>query len=218
MLAKITLHCYDDGMAPRKAREQANDRILDTEALKGLAHPLRIAIFEALSTYGPATASGLGVRLDESSGATSYHLRQLAKHGFVREVEGRGTGRERWWERVPGGVTVSEMEFEERSAGREASRRVSNAFERMRADQLRAFNDRGLETFGPEWLLPAQLSTANLRLTADEFADLTERLDAAFGEITDQFRNRRTPGSRPVQVHLNSFPIVDGDVTPETAP
>ena len=46
---------------------------------------------------GPSTASRLGRLVGESSGATSYHLRQLAEYGFVEEVEGQGTARERWW-------------------------------------------------------------------------------------------------------------------------
>ena len=80
------------------------ERTLDMESLKALAHPLRVRILDVLSTYGQFTASGLAERLSESSGATSYHLRQLEKHGFVREVAGKGTARERWWERVPGGI------------------------------------------------------------------------------------------------------------------
>jgi DNA-binding transcriptional ArsR family regulator len=82
------------------------DRDLDLVALRALAHPLRVEILDTLSTYGSFTASGLAERLGESSGATSYHLRQLEKHGFVREVEGKGTSRERWWERTPGAINV----------------------------------------------------------------------------------------------------------------
>jgi DNA-binding transcriptional ArsR family regulator len=65
------------------------------ESLKALARPLPVQILDVLSTYGAQTASGLAERLGESSGATSYHLRQLERHAFVREVEGRGTARER---------------------------------------------------------------------------------------------------------------------------
>jgi DNA-binding transcriptional ArsR family regulator len=70
---------------------------LDPRRLKGLAHPLRMRILGTLREFGPATASALAERLGESSGATSYHLRQLAGFGFVEEAEGRGSRRERWW-------------------------------------------------------------------------------------------------------------------------
>ena len=79
-----------------------NDRTIDVNALKALSHPLRMQLLNALSQFGPQTASALASRLGESSGSTSYHLRQLAKHELVREVEGRGSARERWWERPPG--------------------------------------------------------------------------------------------------------------------
>ncbi|MEU7461934.1 winged helix-turn-helix domain-containing protein, partial [Streptomyces griseofuscus] len=36
--------------------------------------------------HGPATASQLAERLGESSGATSYHLRQLADHGVATRL------------------------------------------------------------------------------------------------------------------------------------
>jgi hypothetical protein len=38
-------------------------------------------------------------RRGETSGATSYHLRVLAKHGLIEEDVGRGNGRDRWWRR-----------------------------------------------------------------------------------------------------------------------
>ena len=58
-------------------------RPMDATQLRALAHPLRLQLLEALSAEGPATASRLARRLGESSGATSYHLRMLARYGFV---------------------------------------------------------------------------------------------------------------------------------------
>ena len=55
---------------------------------------------------GPATASMLARELDESSGATSYHLRELEKAGLVEDAPGRQDGRERWWQRTTPLVVV----------------------------------------------------------------------------------------------------------------
>ena len=71
--------------------------VTDVRALRALAHPLRIRLLGQLRFHGPATASQLGRAVGESSGATSYHLRQLEAFGFVEEIEERGTARERWW-------------------------------------------------------------------------------------------------------------------------
>src|SRR5215467_3907548 len=73
--------------------------------LRALAHPLRLQLLQVLQAEGPATASQLGRRLGESSGATSYHLRALHRAGMVEEAEKRN-GRERWWQRTPGRLHV----------------------------------------------------------------------------------------------------------------
>lgn len=65
--------------------------------LRALTHPVRLRMLGLLRTEGPATATSLAERLGLNSGATSYHLRQLAAHGFVVDDAGRGNGRERWW-------------------------------------------------------------------------------------------------------------------------
>ncbi|WBU39006.1 winged helix-turn-helix domain-containing protein [Homoserinibacter sp. YIM 151385] len=195
------------------------ERILGVEDLKGLAHPLRVAIYERVSAYGQATASGLAETLGESSGATSYHLRQLAKHGFVREVEGRGTGRERWWERVPGSISVRAAQFAPGSAGRLATEMVAREFERTRARLLEDFTQRGLEVLGVDWIEASALTTSNLRLTLEEAAELNRELEELFMSVVDRYRRPRpAPGARPVQVHLNLFPIVDGEPAPEDEP
>src|SRR3712207_2472805 len=70
---------------------------LDARSLQALAHPLRMRLLGLLRVEGPATATQLAARVGESSGATSYHLRQLARHGFVEDEPARGNARERWW-------------------------------------------------------------------------------------------------------------------------
>ncbi|HET6706615.1 winged helix-turn-helix domain-containing protein, partial [Amycolatopsis sp.] len=54
---------------------------LDPDALKAVTHPLRRRILGVLSA-GPATATKLAQALGENTGATSYHLRELARFGF----------------------------------------------------------------------------------------------------------------------------------------
>jgi len=74
--------------------------VTDVAALRLLAHPLRRRISEQLR-HGPVSATSLAEALGESTGLTSYHLRQLAKHGFVEEVPELSAGKERWWRPVP---------------------------------------------------------------------------------------------------------------------
>src|SRR5262245_33640111 len=69
----------------------------EVRAVRALAHPLRLELLDMLRFDGPSTATLLARRTGESSGATSYHLRQLARYGYVEEAPATGGGRERWW-------------------------------------------------------------------------------------------------------------------------
>jgi len=187
------------------------ERKLDAESLKGLSHPLRVQLFDALSIYGPATASALADRLGESSGATSYHLRQLERHGFVREVEGKGTGRERWWERVPGGVTISATEIDDTPSNRAVTQAVMRQWEQNRSVLLNDFIARGFDALPDEWLDVSNVATVNLRLTSEQLKYVTEAWDVWAREILEPLRGQNLPGSRPVQIHFNAFPVLGGE-------
>jgi DNA-binding transcriptional ArsR family regulator len=86
---------------PLQPREVRN-----VDELRALAHPMRQRILRRLYEDGPATSTTLARDLGENSGIMSYHLRLLAEHEFVREVPGRGHGRERWWEASPEPVWI----------------------------------------------------------------------------------------------------------------
>lgn len=58
---------------------------IDARNLQGIAHPVRVRMLAMLRAEGPATATTLARRLGLNTGATSYHLRQLAAHGFIVE-------------------------------------------------------------------------------------------------------------------------------------
>src|SRR3954454_12016717 len=76
--------------------------VLDPPRLRALAHPLRVRLLGLLRLHGPSTATRLAARVGDSSGSTSYHLRQLAAAGLVAEdpAHAGGGGRERWWRAV----------------------------------------------------------------------------------------------------------------------
>lgn len=198
----------------RPTAESPADRKLDLESLKALAHPLRVKILDTLSTYGAFTASGLAERLGESSGATSYHLRQLEKHQFVREVAGKGTARERWWERVPGGLSLTPESGRGSDAGIAATKTVLREWERNRSALLADFMERGYEVLDESWVLASNVSTVNLRLTASQLKEISEAWDAFMEPYVQKYRGQDVPGSRPTQLHFNAFPVLDGKETP----
>ncbi|MEV0750006.1 helix-turn-helix domain-containing protein [Streptomyces sp. NPDC050273] len=78
--------------------------ITELAALKALAQPRRQQILQHLTLHGPATSAILARALGLNTGATSYHLRELARYGFVDDTvpQAPGGGRARWWRAVPG--------------------------------------------------------------------------------------------------------------------
>ena len=199
----------DDTAATTADVEQRHtkDRVLDSGALRALAHPLRVKIYDILSQYGPQTASSLAERLGESSGSTSYHLRALAKHDLIREAEDRGTGRERWWERPVGGVSFASPAAMTTPAGRAATQVVMNEFLRNRNDQLLDFVNRGIDGVDELWQEGTLVSTATARLTPEQSKELALKIMALIDEAVDNYRNQTGENVRPVTIRADLFPL-----------
>ena len=218
MLAKNSLHRYSEVMAENEMEQPADaaalteqrrnqDRVLDSGALRALAHPLRVKIYDILSQYGPQTASSLAERLGESSGSTSYHLRALAKHDLIREAEDRGTGRERWWERPVGGVSFANPDAMATPAGRAATQVVMNEFLRNRNEQLLDFVNHGLSGEDEVWQDGTLISTATARLTPEQSKELALKIMALIDETVDNYRNQTGENVRPVTIRADLFPL-----------
>jgi DNA-binding transcriptional ArsR family regulator len=152
----------------------------DPRSLRGLAHPLRLQLLGLLRADGPATASQLAARTGQSSGATSYHLRQLAAYGFVVEDTGRGTAKERWWRAAHRATSFdlpADADEESRALGEEYLRVVADANAR-RVQAAIAGLATVEEDLGAGWLQAFTLSDLLLRLTRDEAVALIEDLQA----------------------------------------
>jgi DNA-binding transcriptional ArsR family regulator len=156
------------------APEQA---VVGPDTLKGLAHPLRLRLIGELNARGSATASQLGEALGESSGSTSYHLRQLHRHGFVEEDTARGTARERVWIPRRGGWSVPVLDLAEDPATAAAADMVLQA--QLGLDQQRVLEVMAHAGEWPEeWREATVRRDAHVTLDAEQVAALREELDA----------------------------------------
>ena len=72
-------------MSPRGASDPRDSlrRVTDAKTMRALAHPVRISLIELLIIAGPMTATQAAEKIGESPSTCSFHLRQLAKYGFV---------------------------------------------------------------------------------------------------------------------------------------
>ena len=82
--------------------------LTDPRAMRAMAHPVRLSLLEALNHHGQLTATEAAEHVGESPSNCSFHLRQLAKYGFVEEAEG-GTGRQRPWRVVHVGMRMTDV-------------------------------------------------------------------------------------------------------------
>ncbi|HET9894543.1 MAG TPA: helix-turn-helix domain-containing protein [Streptosporangiaceae bacterium] len=76
----------------------------DPLAMRAVAHPVRLALLQALGQSEPLTATEAGQIIGESPTTCSFHLRTLAKYGFVEET-GKTKGRRRPWRLTHAGFT-----------------------------------------------------------------------------------------------------------------
>jgi DNA-binding transcriptional ArsR family regulator len=171
---------------------------LDLDALRLLAHPLRRRMEKELRK-GPVTATSLAKALGESSGLTSYHLRELAKHGFVEEVPELAKGRERWWRFVPRDRRFPprrEQSPEMRAVVTEVQRQtIGDDFARfLRAQEDADDDDPWADAF------PFSLSTIDVSLA--EFRQFFEDYIA----LLYRYKDRSAGNSRTVQVRFFAYP------------
>ncbi|MET9435222.1 winged helix-turn-helix domain-containing protein [Streptomyces sp. NPDC006551] len=177
-------------------------RMLDPRSLRGLAHPLRIQLLRALRHRGPATASQLAELLGESSGATSYHLRQLAAHGFVEDDPERGKGRERWWKAAQQGHVFDESLY------KNPDPEVRGAVE-LYLHEIATIHTQELSTWigtrdewEEEWTVASDISDFTLHITPAQLRELDQKIHdliAGYAKATPSDAER-------VRVHLHAFP------------
>ncbi len=173
--------------------------------MRALAHPIRLALLEALLREGPLTATAAAAILDDSPGNMSWHLNVLAKYGFVEEAEG-GRGRSRPWRLVNLGTTFTDDtdDTELSVAGQTFSRVV---VERNNERAQRFLDER--RSYPQKWRKAAFLSSSLTYLTPDELEQLGEEMS----ELMSKYRNRsldmnaRPAGSRAVSISAFGHPL-----------
>jgi DNA-binding transcriptional ArsR family regulator len=145
----------------------------DVAGMRALAHPLRLDLLDLLRA-GPKTASEAAAALGELPGNMSWHLRVLAKHGFVEE-DPSGIGRRRPWRRVDQGTRWDDEvgSEEEREVGDELTHLVM----RRAAANVHAWID-ARHGAAPETQHIALLSTSVVHLTTAEAARFGAELEA----------------------------------------
>ena len=183
----------------------------DLEGLKALAHPTRMRMLTLLRLDGPATATTLARRLDLNTGATSYHLRHLARSGFVVEDTERGNARDRWWKAAHTSTWSEDSHFTDH-AGREAFDAMLQAAAVNQTLSLQAaMEERPL--LSDAWRHASTVSEWTHRLTPERARELVDRITAVF----DDFEDMDDPEAVHFKIQYAGFPV-PGRLEPDTDP
>lgn len=176
--------------------------ITDPTVLKALAHPLRLKLLAELGRRGQATATELAAALGESSGSTSYHLRQLHRHGFVVDDPDAGRGRERVWKPAPGGWDLPVLDLMDDETTGAAADLILRAH--LQADVDRALRVvREAPAWPEEWRSVLRREETHLNLNAAQTADLNRAIDA----VIEKFRAQGArAGARRVALTVTTTP------------
>lgn len=186
-------------------------KITDPRTLRAYAHPLRMSLLGLLRREGPMTATRAAAELGQDVPGCSFHLRQLAKYGFVERAPAADS-RERPW-RATAQTTTWDDDSND-PAVRAATDQLNGV---MLGQYLRRAEEylarRGTEPVA--WRAAAGFGDDLLYLTAPELAELKAEVDLLFA----RYAGRNTePSARPAgsrAVHLVQLAIPLSPVPPQ---
>jgi hypothetical protein len=180
-------------------------RLTDPRMMRALAHPARIAIWTHIGLRGSATATECADVAGLSPSACSYHLRTLAKYGFIEEDRASAAdGRERPWR-----ARLLAFSMEDRpdapAANRIASRMLVENL-RFDAEETRArYLDRQSE-YPAQWQAAAGETFSAAHVTPDELDELRGKVLEIMNTYIRLDPAERSPGALPVRITLDMFP------------
>lgn len=188
----------------RKTEGERPQVITDARAMRALAHPLRVALLDAIRRDGEITATRAAELFDESPGNMSWHLQTLAKYGFVEEA-GDGRGRRRPWR-----VTSESRRFETGMTDPDAAaagEALERAFLARNDEQLREWWSRR-QTYPVKWRRAAFMSDSIRYVTAEELTSIMDEINAIFDRLADrEDKQARPPGALPVHLYAHGHPL-----------
>jgi DNA-binding transcriptional ArsR family regulator len=188
-------------------------KLSDARELRALAHPVRMALYQLLALHDSLTATQASKMVGGSPTSVAYHLRTLAKYGYVEETN-EGTGRERPWKLAHIGFRFSDdsSEPDAKAAAQALSRQLFKRWLERREAYLS-----GKERWPQEVREAAGEFNTIIFGTAAELRELED----AIGRLTAKFHDRiakpelRPEGSQIFEFQLFTHPIdtTDYDTT-----
>jgi DNA-binding transcriptional ArsR family regulator len=197
-------------MSGEEVTERPLRTVSDARTLRALAHPVRIALIEALTLGGAMTATEVGDRIGETPTTCSFHLRQLARYGFVEEAGG-GRGRARPWRMTSIGMSIT-TDHDDDPESDVAGTAVTRLLRERQFERHRQWLETR-HTYPKPWRQAAEENEFVVYLTAAELTELNRELRTI---LLSRFAERledsaqRPADALPVEMLMLSFPVSAG--------
>jgi DNA-binding transcriptional ArsR family regulator len=196
MFANFSLQRYVGDMASSSINPSG-------AGLRALSHPTRLKMLMLLRLEGSATATQLAQHLKLNTGATSYHLRQLAEHGFIQEDAERGDARDRWWKAAHQSTRMGMASRPEEEA-EDAEAYLQTVALMYTETLMQAVSER---RFLPRpWQEASTTSDWHIRLTPARAEELLEAIEEVISRFWDTEEPAENDEAAYFVVNLNAFP------------
>jgi len=198
------------GTVPELPAEGVMDTLkpTDARAMRALAHPLRIALLEALVHVGTLTATQASELIGESPANCAFHLRTLAKYGYVVEAGG-GKGRERPWRRAHVELHIT-TEQEDPGAAL-AAEELGQFWLDTTLGRARSMLSRR-QVWPEEWRHTGLMGESEYiaYLTPDEAREFAAEVEQLYRRFEDRLDHpeRRPDGAMPIEMLLLNYPLL----------
>jgi predicted ArsR family transcriptional regulator len=196
----------ESGEQPER-RGQRRRLLDDPRSMRAMAHPLRLELQSIVGRSGRITTADAARELGISHGLASHHLHQLAKYGFVEQVQG-SDNRERPWQLVA--TSISAQGLEDKPGGESAVRMFEQVAAERTLESFLSWQERR-DGWPAGWRENTGLGRSTIYLTQEELAALV----AAFQKLIDDYveerplddLSSRPAGAVPVEFSLFAIPL-----------
>ncbi len=179
----------------------------DPVAIRALAHPIRLKLFDLVGREGPITSADAARDLGISQALTSHHMHQLAKYGYVEPAPAPDQ-RARPWQ-----VTHTSWGFSRTGNDPEIGE-AAEVLEQMVAEtavgRLLDWHQRR-DAWTEPWRSRSGVWQSLIYLTEDEFVEFSEAFEALLTPLVERRRlgdvSARPAGAMPVSVTLTTVPL-----------
>jgi DNA-binding transcriptional ArsR family regulator len=190
--------------------------LTDPAAIRALAHPVRLAVIDALLAGDELTATECAALVGISPSAMSYHLRALERYGVAVRAPGRGDGRQRPWRRA--GTTL-QVDLSDSSQGQAAATATEFLIETTMADDRRRLvawaSSEPEDEVAQQWRRAMVYERRQVVVTPEEAGQLRESIDAIVGPYETEARTDPPAGAERMVMSLLMVRDTNGRELPE---